>query len=71
MELRKVFFDNINVKPVDDNLNNKFKELIERLIINKNNGIETLDIETEIESEIYNIYDINIDEQKIIQEANV
>jgi hypothetical protein len=71
MELRKVFFDNINIKPVDDNVNNIFLWLIERLITNKKDGVETFDIEKEIECKIYQIYDINIDEQQSIEKANV
>ena len=65
-ELSKVFFETVSIKQVDDNTNNEFCILVDEIQNRKENGIDTIDIETEIESKIASIYGLSDMDKEII-----
>jgi hypothetical protein len=71
MELRKVFFDNIPVKEVDEGTNHFFQELIERIIQNKHTGVSTKEIENELDNEIFELYNISESEKETVLNAEI
>lgn len=63
-ELRKVFFENITVKPIDDET--WFAEKVEQIVYNKINGLETEDLENEIDEVIFSLYELTNSERAIV-----
>jgi adenine-specific DNA-methyltransferase len=63
-ELRKVFFENISVKPIDDDA--WFTEKIEQIVYNKVNGLETKHLENEIDDMIFSLYKLTNSERAIV-----
>jgi len=70
-ELSKVFFETVSVKQVDDNTNNEFCILVDEIQNRKENGIDTIDIETEIENKIASIYGLSDIDKEIINSQNL
>ena len=66
-ELRKIFFDYISVKKIDDNQNDSFKMDINEIFKRKTKGISTQEIEVKIDREIFSLYNMTADEISIIE----
>ena len=63
-ELRKVFFENITVKSIDDET--WFTEKVEQVVSNKRNGLETQHLENEIDEMIFALYELTNSERAIV-----
>jgi adenine-specific DNA-methyltransferase len=63
-ELRKVFFENISVKPIDDDT--WFTEKIEQIVYKKVNGLQTEHLENEIDEMIFSLYKLTDSERAIV-----
>ncbi len=68
-ELSKVFFETVTVKEVDDETNNYFESLVEKIYINKLNGVDSSLLEIEIENQLIEIYDLTDYEQFLIKDS--
>ncbi len=66
-ELRKVFFDIIPVKEVNNEINRQFENLVESYIENAKDPELRDKIENEIDEAIYNFYSINNEEKIAIE----
>nr|WP_184550947.1 TaqI-like C-terminal specificity domain-containing protein [Mucilaginibacter sp. FT3.2]MBB6235304.1 hypothetical protein [Mucilaginibacter sp. FT3.2] len=65
-ELSKVFFDLIPVKQIDDEINNVFKKKVDQVQFLKRQGIETISVEKEIDSILFDLYELTIEEREAI-----
>ncbi|MBN2734797.1 MAG: hypothetical protein JXQ82_08080 [Methanomicrobiaceae archaeon] len=65
-ELSKIFFDKISVKPVDNNREKEFQQLVKSIQTKKREKKDTKDLEMEIDHMIFEIYGLTPEEQKII-----
>jgi hypothetical protein len=65
-ELRKIFFELIPVKQINDEINNVFKGKVEQVQSLKKQGIETIEIEKEIDLLLFDLYDLTIEEREVI-----
>ena len=65
-ELSKIFFDKIPVKPVDDNKEKEFQQLVKSIQAKKRDKKDTTDLDIEIDKMIFEIYGLTLEEQKII-----
>lgn len=68
-ELSKVFFQNVSVIPVDDNLDTQFSILIDEIVNRKNRAEKFMGIETEIENKLAEVYSLSDDEKDIINQS--
>ncbi len=65
-EVRKIFFDKIPVKQVDDSVDEKFNQIITEIQNKKENGLNTLYLEKEVDQMIFDVYDLTDDERNAI-----
>ena len=65
-ELSKIFFDKIPVKPVDKELEEKFRQIINTIQIKKKENIDTIDLELKIDNIIFDIYGLNKEEKEAV-----
>jgi len=65
-ELRKIFFELISVKVINDEINELFKEKIIKIQAVKNNGGNTTSLEKEIDQMLFNLYDLTFEERETI-----
>ena len=63
-ELRKVFFENINVIPVQDET--WYKEILEQIIDKKRQGLSIEKLQNQIDEKIFNLYELSKDERELI-----
>ena len=63
-ELRKVFFENINVIPVQDET--WYKEILEQIIDKKRRGLSIEILQNQIDEKIFNLYELSKDERELI-----
>jgi len=68
-ELSKIFFQNVPVIPVDDNLNIQFSILIDEIVNRKKKGENFTDKEVEIEKKLAEIYSLSDDELDIVTQS--
>ena len=68
-ELRKIFFDFIPVKRVDDSTNNLFKKYIDEIFDKKSKGESSKEVEDRIDLEIFKLYQLNAVEVATIEMA--
>jgi hypothetical protein len=64
-ELRKVFFETIEVKTITDET--WFKEKLEQMLIAMKEGLPTLELRNEIEEKIFDLYELDIDERILVK----
>ena len=64
-ELRKVFFETIPVKPVDDET--WFKEIVAEIQSNKENGLPTHELENAIDERLFDLYQLTAEERSMIK----
>lgn len=64
-ELRKVFFETIEVKPVDEE--KWFTDKLEQIIKEMNQGLPIHQIQNEIEERFFDLYDLTIDERVLVK----
>ena len=65
-ELRKIFFDKIPVKEIDDPTNALFLSKVEKIQHLKEQDINSKEIEIELDNMIFNLYDLTEEEKKEI-----
>ena len=63
-ELRKVFFEKINVKPVQDEI--WYKQMLEQIIRKKKEGLPIDLLQNQVNEKIYDLYDVTQDERSLI-----
>ncbi len=66
-ELRKVFFENINVMPVQDD--SWYKEILEQILTKKKEGLSIEELQNQIEEKLFDLYGLNSDERNLIRSA--
>lgn len=64
-ELRKVFFETIEVKTITDET--WFKEKLEQMLVAMKEGLPTLELQNEIEETFFDLYELDIDERILVQ----
>ena len=64
-ELRKVFFENINVKPVEDE--SWYLEMLSKILDKMRCGLPTDELQNQVEERLFDLYGLNTDERKLIQ----
>ena len=67
-ELRKVFFEKINLKQVKDET--WYKEMLEQILSKMKEGLPINALQREVEEKLYDLYDLNTDERDLIQLAS-
>lgn len=65
-ELSKIFFEKIHVISVEDDINSKFKELVEKVQNGTKYNISTKYIEKEIDNMIFDLYELSLEERNEI-----
>lgn len=65
--MRKVFFENITVKEVENEY--WYEEALENLIDHKQNGLSTREIELQIDECIFSLYELSTSESSVILES--
>ncbi len=65
-ELRKIFLEKLPVLTVSTQQNDIFKNLIKKIELYKKQNIDTVEIEKEIDLQVFRLYDLSQEEQKII-----
>ena len=66
-EMRKVFFEKIVIKEVEDE--GWFEEILKQIEANKRNGISTKDLEHRIDNKLFSIYELSESECSIISKS--
>jgi hypothetical protein len=64
-ELRKVFFENINIKPVEDE--SWYKEILDQILHQKKKELTIGDLQKQVEEKLFDLYELNTDERTLIQ----
>ena len=65
-ELRKIFFDKIPVKEIDDSMNELFLSKVKKVQHLKEQGINSKEIEIELDNMIFNLYNLTEEEKREI-----
>jgi len=65
-ELRKIFFDLIPVMPVNDDINETFKNKVNTIQEMKGQKISTIKQEKEIDQMLFDLYNLTIEEREVI-----
>jgi adenine-specific DNA-methyltransferase len=63
-ELRKVFFEKINVKPVENE--SWYKEILQQIVYKKQEGLPVDVLQEQAEEKLFDLYELNIDERSLI-----
>ncbi len=66
-ELRKVFFENINIKPVQDE--SWYKEILEQILTKKKEGLSIDELQNQVEENLFDLYGLNSDDRNLIRSA--
>ena len=66
-ELSKVFFEQIPVKQISTDAQKPFDELVDKILIAKSQNQNTAKLEKQIDQLVYNLYDLNDEEIKIVE----
>jgi hypothetical protein len=66
-ELRKVFFENINIMPVQDE--SWYKEILEQILTKKKEGLPIDGLQNQVEENLIDLYGLNSDERNLIRSA--
>jgi len=64
-EIRKVFFENVPVKPVTDE--DWYTKKVALIQTNKAKGLPTLTIETEIDERLFDLYELSESDKAMIR----
>ena len=64
-ELRKVFFENINIMPVQDD--SWYKEILEQILTKKKEGLSIDGLQNQVEENLFDLYGLNLDERNLIR----
>ncbi len=67
-ELRKVFFEKINLKQVKDET--WYKEMLEQILSKMKEGLPISALQIQVEEKLYDLYDLTADERNLIQLAS-
>lgn len=65
-ELRKIFFDLIPVKMINEEINNTFNLKVEKIQHLKRENLNTYVLEKEIDEMLFNLYELTIEERETI-----
>lgn len=68
-ELRKVFFENINVKPIEDET--WYTKMLSKILDKMQAGLATEELQHEIEEKLFDLYQLNSDERCLIRSYDV
>ncbi len=63
-ELRKVFFEKLNVKPIQDD--GWYSEILEEIILRKSAGLSISELEKQINDKLFDLYNLSIKERDLI-----
>lgn len=66
-ELRKVFFENINIMPVKDE--SWYKEILEQILTKKKEGLSIDRLQNQVEENLFDLYRLSSDERNLIRSA--
>ena len=66
-ELRKVFFENINIMPVLDD--SWYKEILEQILTKKKEGLPIDGLQNQVEENLFDLYGLNSNERNLIRSA--
>jgi len=64
-ELRKVFFENISIMPVQDE--SWYKEILEQILSKKKEGLSIDRLQNQVEENLFDLYGLNSDERNLIR----
>ena len=64
-ELRKVFFENINIKPVKDE--SWYKEMLDQILNKMNEGLPIDELQNQVDEKLFDLYKLNADEHSLIK----
>lgn len=65
-ELSKVFFENVTVIPVSDDINEQFEMLVDEIVEKKKSGEATTELEMKIERKLASIYQLSGSDMSLI-----
>jgi hypothetical protein len=68
-ELRKVFFETVAVKTVDDE--SWYEKKVELIIDRKNKGLPTYELESEIDEHLFTLYELSQENIALIRSLSV
>lgn len=66
-ELSKVFFEQIPIKQVTEEIESEFNLIVDQILENKQQNIDTSDLEKQIDEMVYKLYDLTPEEIAIIE----
>ena len=66
-ELRKIFFENINITPVQDD--SWYKDILEQILTKKKEGLSIEELQNQVEEKLFDLYGLNSDERNLIRLA--
>ena len=66
-ELRKVFFENISIKPIKDET--WYKEILSQILYQKKNGLPIDTLQKQVEEKLFDLYGLNSDERSLVCSA--
>lgn len=66
-ELRKVFFEKINIIPIKDE--SWYKEMLEQILVKKKEGLSVGRLESQVEEKLCDLYGLNSDERNLIRSS--
>jgi hypothetical protein len=64
-ELRKVFFENINVKKVVDET--WYSEMLGKILSNMSSGLSIVDLQNQVDEKLFELYELNEQERRLVQ----
>lgn len=64
-ELRKVFFENINVKKVADET--WYSEMLGKILSNMSSGLSIFDLQNQVDEKLFELYELNEQERRLVQ----
>lgn len=63
-ELRKVFFENIRLKKVEDE--RWYEEILTQILKKMKEGLPIEDLQLQVDEKLFNLYELNTDERNLI-----
>jgi len=64
-ELRKVFFETISIKHIEDE--SWYTETLNKILSNINSGFPIVDLQNEVEEKLFELYELNDEERRLVQ----
>lgn len=64
-ELRKVFFETIRIKHIEDE--SWYTETLNKILSNINSGFPIVDLQNEVEEKLFELYELNDEERRLVQ----